>query len=514
MRSVRLGLRPEAIGPHLPLTLAVLALGVVRYLVLIDGGAPATIDAGNWIAFADSMLGHEYRSSTLVYPPLVPLLTKAAVEVFGFTAGVAVVGAASASLPAVGLYIALRMSGLRGLATAPALLILGASSIGEAAAWGGFPQLIGMALIPLGLVTFSKHLSQRSLRSALPFALTLVGVTATSHFVTVLYSVALLVRVVLEIATEPRQAKPLLSSLRWIWVPAVLSLWLVPTYLQLLQAFVIAPSEFADLNELSWSNLLPRLDAVMGAFPWPWRFLIPLALLAPILTLRTGATPLAKEGLSLIVALLVVLVITREGRYLYFVQLSAAYLASVWLEALQGTPDRTHWQTRPGSRPSLLAPLAFVVGMALAGAQFAASTVAFVDQREFYAVLTPGLVDVIGEIAVVSSPDDTIAVPSLNDAPVGWWVEAMTQRRVIYGSPLRWLNFEDETARASTANDIFRPDFPNDQTLAQLERAHISWAILPDRWAWYEIQRIRLWASKGDLRLQVSESGDASIAFG
>ena len=86
--------------------IAVVAVATVRFVILRDGGVPATIDAGNWVAFGDALFGAETRSSTIVYPPVVPLLMKGFVEAFGLSAGVAALGAAASVAPAVGFYVA------------------------------------------------------------------------------------------------------------------------------------------------------------------------------------------------------------------------------------------------------------------------------------------------------------------------------------------------------------------------------------------------------------------------
>jgi len=65
----------------LSFVLAVIVVGYFRYRILSAGGAPPTIDSGNWLAYGDEILGRGVRSTTIVYPPLVPLLTKASVSV-------------------------------------------------------------------------------------------------------------------------------------------------------------------------------------------------------------------------------------------------------------------------------------------------------------------------------------------------------------------------------------------------------------------------------------------------
>ena len=64
-----------------------------------------------WLAFGDSLLGAGVRDGSVSYPPLVPVLTKLSVAVFGLTAGVSLVASVSAVAPAVGVFVTLGACG-------------------------------------------------------------------------------------------------------------------------------------------------------------------------------------------------------------------------------------------------------------------------------------------------------------------------------------------------------------------------------------------------------------------
>ncbi len=83
--------------------LVTLVVVVLRFRILRDTGAPATIDAGNWLAFGDTLLGRGVRSTSIVYPPLIPLATTGAVGLLGFVNGVAAMAALSSAAPALGV---------------------------------------------------------------------------------------------------------------------------------------------------------------------------------------------------------------------------------------------------------------------------------------------------------------------------------------------------------------------------------------------------------------------------
>src|ERR1700737_1866060 len=65
---------------------SLLAFAFLRYRILAGGGAPATTDTGNWLAMGKDMLGPALRPAS-VYPPLVPLIVLAGVQVLGLVAG-------------------------------------------------------------------------------------------------------------------------------------------------------------------------------------------------------------------------------------------------------------------------------------------------------------------------------------------------------------------------------------------------------------------------------------------
>ena len=120
--------------PSWPTTLfwAAVALALmVRYLVLASGGAPATIDSGNWLAFCDEIFGDGSRDSSITYPPLVPALASILTSLFGVASGIAVLGALSSLAPGLGVYRALGMVGLGRERVFPAVLLIGAGSVSD-----------------------------------------------------------------------------------------------------------------------------------------------------------------------------------------------------------------------------------------------------------------------------------------------------------------------------------------------------------------------------------------------
>jgi len=467
--------------------LGILATGTVRFLILRRGGAPPTIDAGNWLAFADSMLGDGVRSTTIVYPPLVPLLTKASVTVFGLTNGVALLAALSSLMPAAGVYVALRYAGLTWEGLAPALLVVAASSVGEATAWGGFPQLIALGLAPVALILFDRFLRTWSLRHALAGGLTVMAVLATSHMVSAAVGLAAGAMLVAALIWPPSPAPPGWRQICRLSLVLLPSLWLAPLYWTLARAFGGNSSVAASPNHLTWSNLVERLEFLFRDTPWMWWLLLPLALCAPVILWRRHRTPLWRVMCGLLAASIVLAAATREQRYFYLLTpVTALGLAlwTAWVAELLRSGSGTEARARRPSRAA--AATGVVLLVAAVTLQFVRGTEFFEHQRDHYGILTPGLVEGIRYLGEASNPGEVVAVTSLNNAALGWWVEAIARRPTIYGSPLHWLIFDDEIRRASIANDLFVPPFPTADRLQSAEAAGIELILLPTSWTFYD----------------------------
>lgn len=468
------------------------AIAAARFATFNSGRGPATIDSGNWLAFAESLFGVGQRDSSIAYPPFIPFLTHIAVGVFGLTAGIAVLAAVSSLVPAAGLYIALTMARVGPVRIFPVLLIAGLGSVGEAASWGGFPQLWSMGVLPIGAVAAMRLYDRPTWRNALILGTAVMVTLATSHLGGLVLVVALIVSFALDtvIHRSAERARAVLGVSPLVLLPSV---WLIPTYLKLIDAVVLDPNEFAELDNLTVRSAIAGLADVAPQIPVLWQVLIPLGLLAPVLISRDRAGIAWRTTTTLLISVILLIVVTREGRYLSFVPFVTAAAVGVWIdERLRHPIDRD-----PPRR--WLVILLLVGASAAVTAQFVQTHRALAGQRDFYGWLSDDLVYAIGVADDVAPDDRGIAIPSLNDAPIGWWVEGLTEHDVTYGSPLRWLNFSDEVDRATVANEIFSPDFPDDASLEQLRDVDVSVVILPRRWAWFDERSVNEWIISNEL---------------
>ncbi len=465
---------------------SVLLLGYLRFRILGAGGAPPTIDSGNWLAYGDQLFGGGVRSSTIVYPPVVPLLAKASVGAFGLVGGISLLGSVASTAPAIGIYLTLRWLGMDTRALAPALLVLGASSTGEATAWGGFPQLIGLGLMPVTLVAVDRLTRTWSRRDAFVVGILLAGVLATSHFIGAITVIGAglvaLLGITSRSASRPRGRRGA-EALGLVILPLI---WLAPLYITLFQAFGNASRSAPFFNELSWGNLIDQVEFLYRDLRWLWRFLLGIALLAvPVFAVKRR-TPLWRITTALLGAIVTALALTRESRFLYVLTPYAALGLALWISHGADLGSQITRRLGRSWANRQVAALSVVVLMALAVWQAAAGLDFFESQRDTYAVLNEELVEGIEHVRDATGPGTVLAVTSLNDAPVGWWVEAITQRETFYGAPLRWLLFEDEIRRATVANAVFVPPFPNPNGLQLASQAGIDLILVPTRWVFYD----------------------------
>ena len=465
--------------------LVVIVLAYFRFRILQAGGAPPTIDGANWLALGDEIFGHGVRSPTIVYPPLVPILAKTSVAVFGLAPGISGLAAVASTAPAIGTYVALRGLGAGLVALPPSILLLGASSVGEATAWGGFPQLIGLGLLPIALVQLDRMLRTWSPRDALGAGLAFAGVLATSHLIA---AVALIAGLALTIATigrrRPRNSlKATITSLALFAVP---SLWLIPVYISLLGAFTGTARAVPFFSQTEWSTVLDQVEFLYRDSPWLWRTLFGLAVVALPVFARHRSTTLWRVSASTISAIVVAVAVTRESRFLYVLTPFTALGLALWSTHASEVARRYLGRSRPDQRARRVATGFLVLLLAGGAWQIAVGLEFFESQRATYGVLTPDLVRGFEIVAESTTANDTLAITSLNDAPIGWWVEAIAKRETVYGAPIRWLLFEDEIRRATIANELFIPPFPDAERIRKASNAGIDLVLVPTRWVFYD----------------------------
>ena len=464
---------------HRAVTIAFVAFCVgaaaVRYLVLVqDAPAPATVDGGNWLAFGRGLFGDHIRSSTIVYPPVVPVAVLVAVSLLGAAAGVAAVAAVTSLAPALGMYVALRGRVPDVVATGAAALLAVAASTGEAAAWGGYPQLVGFGLAMVFLRCLDDALTESSDRRWMWTGLLFAGLLATTHLIAA--AVALTAAGLIGLHVAARRQRPRLSWRHAAWLVGP-SLLLLPVYAPLLAEILSGLDDRPSFVRLNFSDVPDHLQHIYRDFELLWLPLLVLAFLTPVALADRWRTPLWRLLVALVVSATVCTVALHEARFLYFYALPAVVALGLWAAELR------RLRTFAASVLAVALVLQTWFGLRL-----------FDGQYEFYAEVDEGMYAAITWLADETDEDTRVAVANSTDLPVGWWVEGLARRRALVGSPLRWLTFEDEQRRALQANDIFSETFPDEAAFALARRYRVEYLLVPSKWAGGPRSRVRAFA--------------------
>ncbi len=449
----------------------------MRVVILVHPRAPAGIDGGNWLAFGRDLLGADVRSSTIVYPPVVPLLVTAAVGLLGPVWGIALVAGLTSLAPGVAVYVVLRSEGLRWPALVLAGLVLAASVVGEPAAWGGYPQLLatGLAILFVWALDGALRAGGRRAAPGLVAGLLLALTLATSHLVAVVAVLAGATTVAFHLlwmrrSSPERGVGSTARTLGWVALP---SLPLVPLYARLAGvATSVAGRDPA--TALGLGDLPGQLRILYPDIAAIGLVLVVAGVAAPLLLLDRRRTRLWIVTTSSIVGTVAAAILAREGRFLYLLPPSAALGVGLWLWDLAQNDERFL------SRARRIAVGALTVALAV---QLVAGVGEFRRQRDYYGILTPGLVAGIDWLRSETPASSVVAVGPIRDVPLAWWVEGLGRRPTLPASALRWLYFADERRRAKVANQIFDVSFPSPEGMARACEAGADYVLVATAWA-------------------------------
>jgi hypothetical protein len=441
-----------------------------RYWLLMRLHSPATVDSGNWLAFGKQLFGKSARSDSLHYPPVVPTLVYLSTSVVGVTKGVAGLVSLAACAPAIGIYISLRRSGLAWEAIVPAGLILCSSPVGEAAAWGGLPQLIGLGIVPVFLSDLDDVMLRCRPRRVAEATLLLAVLLLTSHFVSILAVAGAGILMAFRL-TQFRRKGFVAAVKRWRVVLILLSpfLLVVPTYFDLLRRTGNSTQLTPNKDKLRFGSLPEMLHFLTRDLKIPWYGIFVLAALTPIVCWKRRTATIMVIPMATLLAALGLGLGTGEGRFAYVFPMAAVLFVGAWLNELAHSPHVQHRVIRILFNGAL-------AGMCLlqlvTGARF------FRGQRDYYAILRPGIYEAMRWIDDVAPRDRPVGVDRVAEAPLGWWFEGLTGREALYASPLRWLSFPDEIRRATVANKIYSDEFPNDVAMQEARTAGVTYLLV------------------------------------
>ena len=471
--------RLEAIGlagySHLAVGTVVLFVALIRWRLLRDTPYPTGLDGGNWLAYGHALLGEHIRSASLVAPPIVPLLAVLGEKSFGTFDGIKVLAIASSAAPPIGLYALLYSWGFRLRAAALAGFLAASAGTGEAMAWGGYPQLIGLGLLPVVILALDRFLTSRRAISAIPVATLMAAALAASTLVGPITVVVALLYLPFRyvVLRTSGVSKDLRQIVIGTLLAATLAIPVAPIYLGLLPG-VLANEHAKHSAAGSMWAVISGAQAPINDLPIFWLVGLVAAVTVP-LTLSRERHPLALSTMAVLVPTLALLVITGDNRFAYFFPLAIVLGIATWWEAFSNAA--------PVARNLMAAALScFLAVDVLVGTSY------FAIQRNYYIVLTPELVQSFDVLGARSQSTELIAIsPVQRDWELGWWVEGVVRRRTLYAGNPVWLNYPDERERNKEANQIFSLTNDFQDSLAIARRYGVSYLLVDKAWAGYAI---------------------------
>lgn len=462
--------------PAIPFMALLALVASSRWIVLASHAGPPGMDPGNWLSFGNALLGHPVRDTAIVYPPLVPLLSVGIVRIFGASTGFHVLATLASIAPGVGLFVLLRSCGLRYLAVAAATVLSASSSVGEAAAWGGYPQLLSLGFLFALLGCARLLLTTAHVRWAVPCALLLLGALASNELMGVAAVVAAALVAVHHVSV--RQHAPGWSTRRACAAVAIVvapSAVLIPTYITLVTAVLGAHQALARTG-IGIQALIGAVAFQFRELPVFWFAVVAGAVFTALTFPRLAREPAIAIGWVLLCTTVLLVLATSEPRYLYLLPASALTLTAGLIAAAS---TRLHVPRLP--RAVLAAGAGLVcLTSAAAGLRY------FEQQMTFYGPVTASDAEALRWLRDSTPSDTIVAVTRAGaDFTLGWWVEGLAERHAFYDADLGNLNYADERARAVVAESIFAPGSTLGAMCARAGTHGITYLFLAKSWPGY-----------------------------
>lgn len=441
-----------------------LVVAAWRAVVLSRHGEPVGVDVGNWLSLGHRLFGEDLARTGAVYPPVIPFVTVVSAPILGLAGTAHLLAGMTASLAGAGVWWATRRSIGDLAGGAAGLLVALAGATSAAAAWGGYPQLVGLAAVAPAVVAAVRMVHLPSRRLAVIAGAWLAVVGATSHLVFGLALMACAVAVLTASLVE--------RSWGWGRVAGWAALPLVP--LAPLYVVMLARIEPPAYRLTGSRSLHDTLRTVGAGTPLLWLAVGGLAAASPLMTWRRRHDVLwpATTGLVLAAAIGVAV---PEQRFAFLVPTAAAVGAAWALSSLRSEVVR-----------------AAAMGLLVAGVLVPAQA-ELVRQRDYYARFVPsGTGSAVAALRRLSAPRQEVAVAPVVGVPTGWVVQGWAQRTALVGGLLDWFYFPRERERAEAANDIFTSaPWPQESNFARARAAGVELLYIPTGWGGVDQRALR-----------------------
>jgi hypothetical protein len=467
--SSKVMVRPDA--ADIAFCLFLFAVLVARWTIVAPLPLPTGSDGGNWLALGRAMGQGTPMPGGVVYPPLVPALALLGEWVGRPVGALKYLAIVSSAAPALGCYLAARLCGLRWAGAIASAFLVAAGSVGEAAAWGGYPQLLGLGLMPVGLALLDRSLRSWRLGTALLAGVAISGTLAANELIG---AAALLAAVVLAgihllyLGSRPPGVRRFLATVALVAAPSIL---LVPTYYPLVSA-ILATRGYAPADTgLSVQSVLPWVYRDDPAFWWPAQA---LAVAIPVVAVTHRRTRMWPIVFAILLSGTALLVGLRQVRFAYVMPVAGVLALAAWLDVVSSSRLR---QLRVAALVLTVGLVPLVFYQAVTGIQL------YRGQTVYYRVVPPDWVPVLQFLRDDTAPGSLVAVsPSVPAYPNGWWVQGMGERPALISANPAWLTFPGERTRAAEAGYIFDPSITVNESLRRARQLGVAYLVIDKRW--------------------------------
>lgn len=470
------------LDPGLLAVTLVTAVELTRLAVLARHHGISGVDHGNWLTLGHKLLGQGLTGgSHTVYPPIVPWASVVLVAAWGPLWGTWILASVAGAVPALGVYVVLRRHGLRTAAAILAAVTAAARFTGEAVAWGGIPQLLGLGLVVVALDQLTGLLRRPSVRGGWFLGVLILAVAAVSHLMLAQLAACGLVLTVLHllvVRSGLTATGPWRGVLGWPRMTLRLitpSLLLAPLYVRL--AGSVATSFAASSHSAPLQMLIEDVSGLYWDAPNLWKAATILAVLTPAVRWRDRRDPLWLLAASILLTVVAAVLITGQDRLLYLLPLGVVFALALWVRALSGS----RLTRRKAAKAALSLPAVVLAGLAIVGGlQQFGSQVDFYGQR----LLPRDTIAALDWLRLHTPSSSVVAVPSVEGAPVGWWVEGYGRRVSLTGSLDQWLAFPDERKRSHESVALYSLTGEDTRQLLGYARGiGVTYLYIPSTWA-------------------------------
>ena len=452
-----------------------------RWIALSGEAAPPGSDGGNWLAFGAELFDERVKAAAAAYPPIFPLLVHGFVVVLSPLVALKILGLLSGAVVSIGAYLLLRQALPWGLAGILATVLSLADYQTEVLAWGGYPQLLGAALLLVAVFLLLQGLHTGKFKYFMWSALA-GAFTVATHL---LGAYQFLLTTVIAMAAYYYGWKPYLtqneSGIRrrlvvlWIAVTMILTLATLPFYVRMISYWAGIPANPHGLN------LVRFLENIGSWRTESYMWLAVAVVVIPVLVwsvYRRERMLLAEGALALVGAALFGLIIQNEVRSIHMLQVGLVLSVGVALARMLGSHTQLILRTVRLGAPHAAIALAII---------FVGTVGFFGDQRsnvafDWYRVIDDEALEGLEWMRIRGEKENRVVA---NETPrggiYGWWVEGYAGLPTYFAVDTRWLSFREEKDQAEVAHRMLSADISALEMSRLAEANRIKFLFLDKR---------------------------------